>query len=133
MDKTNLVPFVLEQYKNGQRYFENLDMENESFEGQDLEGIVFENCSLYISFRGANLKNAKFINGAIKTCDFQEADLTNAHFENLGVESSEFARSKTENTYFDNNWAYGQAVTQADFDNWIKDHPRMSFPLKGVL
>lgn len=122
MNKTNLVPYVLEKYQQGQRYFQDLDMENESFEGQNLEGIIFEDCSLYISFRKANLRNAKFINGGIKTCDFREADLTNARFENLCVESSEFARAKTDNTYFDNNSAYGQNVTQAEFENWIKDH-----------
>lgn len=122
MNKTNLVPYVLEKYQQGQRYFDNLDMENESFEGQNLEDITFEDCSLYISFRKANLRNAKFINGGVKTCDFREADLTNARFENVCVESVQFARSKTENIYFDNNSCYGQLVTKADFDEWIKDY-----------
>ena len=122
MNKTNLVGFVLERYGLGQRYFENLDIENESFEEQNLEDIVFEHCSLYISFRKANLRNAKFLNGGIKTCDFREADLTNARFENVCVESSQFARAKTVGIYFDNNSAYGQNVSQADFDKWIKDY-----------
>lgn len=123
MSKTNLVPFILEQYQNGQRVFKELDLENESFDGQDLEGIVFDGCLLYVSFRGANLRNARFINSGIKTCDFQQADLTNAHFENLSVERAEFSGSITENTYFDNNWAYGQAVGQSDFEEWIKNYP----------
>ena len=122
MNKTNLVPYVLEKYQQGQRYFQDLNMENESFEGQNLEDIVFEGCSLYISFRKANLRNSKFINGGIKTCDFREADLTNARFENVGIESSQFARAITINTYFDNNWSYGQKVTQKDFEEWIKNH-----------
>ena len=58
MNKTTLVPYVLEKYHQGQRYFQDLDLENESFEGQNLEDITFEGCSLYISFRKANLKNA---------------------------------------------------------------------------
>jgi len=122
MNKTNLVVYVLEQYRQGQRHFENLDMVDESFEGQNLEDIVFEDCSLYISFRKANLKNAKFLNGGIKTCDFREADLTNARFENVCIESAQFARAKTDGIYFDNNSSYGQNVTQVDFDNWIKDY-----------
>ena len=97
-------------------------MENESFEGQNLEDITFEDCSLYISFRKANLKNAKFINRGIKTCDFREADLTNARFENVCIESAQFARSKTDNIYFDNNSSYGQLVTKAHFDDWIQDY-----------
>lgn len=117
MNKSNSVPLVLEKYQQGQRYFQDLDMENESFEGQNLEDITFENCSLYISFRKANLRNAKFINGGIKTCDFREADLTNAWFEN-----AQFARAKTDNIYFDNNSAYGHPVTKAHFDEWIKDY-----------
>lgn len=120
MNKTNLVNSVLEEYKNGKRYFIGLDIENESFDGQNLEGIVFDNCSLYVSFRGANLKNSRFLNGGIKTCDFREANLTNARFENLCVESSRFAKSKTDGVFFDNNSSYGQATTQSDFDNWIK-------------
>lgn len=122
MNKTNLVPYVLEKYQDGQRYFQNIDMENESFDEQNLEDVVFENCSLYVSFRKANLRNAKFINGGIKTCDFREADLTNARFENVCIESAQFARSKTDNIYFDNNSCFGQLVTRAHFDEWIKDY-----------
>ena len=121
MNKTNLVGYVLEKYRQGLRYFENLDMENESFEGQNLEDIVFEDCSLYINFRKTNLKNAKFLNGGIKTCDFREAILTNARFENVCIESAKFARAKTDGIYFDNNSCFGQYVSQADFDSWIKD------------
>lgn len=122
MRKANLLQSVLNQYKLGQRYFYDLDIEIESFEGQDLEGIIFDGCSLYVSFRGANLKNSTFINGGIKTCDFREANLTNARFENLCVESTQFARSITENIFFDNNSAYSQMVTRSDFDKWIKDY-----------
>jgi len=122
MNKTNFAENILELYRNGQRYFADLDLENESFDDQDLQDAVFENCFLYSSFRRTNLRNAKFINGNIKTCDFREADLTNAHFENLAVESSQFARAKIDGIYFDNNWAYGQKVTKSDFDKWIKDY-----------
>jgi uncharacterized protein YjbI with pentapeptide repeats len=122
MNKTNFAESILERYQKGQRYFTDLDLENESFDDQYLQDIVFENCFLYSSFRRANLRNAKFINGNIKTCDFREADLTNAHFENLSVEGSQFARAKVDGIYFDNNWAHGQKVTHTDFTSWIKNH-----------
>lgn len=127
MQPINRASFVLESYQNGQRRFEDLELANESFEGQNLEGITFDGCLLYVSFRGANLKNATFINGGIKTCNFRDADLSGAHFENLSVESAEFAGSKTENTYFNNNYAYGQLVTQSDFDHWMKDYPENQY------
>ena len=122
MDKTNFASIVLERYRNGERYFVDLDLEKESFDDQNLADCVFERCFLYSSFRRANLRNTKFINGNIKTCDFREADLTNAHFENVSIEGAQFARSKTDGIYFDNNWCYGQVVTKVHFDEWLKDH-----------
>lgn len=113
---------IIEAYKNGQRYFYDLDLDNENFDGQNLEEIIFEKCFLYSSFRGANLKGSKFINGNVKTCDFREADLTNSHFENVAIESALFAKAKVDGIYFDNNWCYGQSVSQADFDNDIKNY-----------
>ena len=122
MNKTNFAKSILEQYRNGQRYFADLDLNNENFDDENLQDVVFENCNLYSSFRRTNLRNAKIINSDIKTCDFREADLRNSHFENLAVESSQFARAKIDGIYFDNNWAYGQKVTKAHFDDWIKDY-----------
>ncbi len=119
---TNFAKTILEEYRNGKRYFHDLDLENENFDDQDLQDIIFENCFLYSSFRRANLRNSKFINGNIKTCDFTEANLTNAYFENLAVEGAQFARANFEGIYFDNNWAYGQIVTKAHFDEFIKDY-----------
>ena len=106
MEKATSAKSILEKYKNGQRYFFDLDLDSEfeSFDDQNLENIIFEECFLFSSFRRANLRNAKFINGNIKLCDFREADLTNAHFENLAVEGVLFARSKIDGIYFDNNW-----------------------------
>ncbi|WP_139921153.1 pentapeptide repeat-containing protein [Hymenobacter sp. DG01] len=122
MDRTDLAVYILEKYKSGQRYFENLDIMNESLEGQNLDGITFENCSLYVSFRKANLTNAQFINGGIKTCDFREANLTGARFENVCIENAQFARAITIGTYFNNNSCYSQEVTQQHWEEWIKDY-----------
>lgn len=116
MDKTNFASTILEQYSQGKRYFEDLDLYDESFDDQNLEGIIFDRCFLYSSFCRANLRNAKFINGNIKTCDFREADLTNAHFENVAFESAQFQNAKTEGIYFNNNWSYGQQYSQIDFE-----------------
>ena len=116
MGKTNLANLIVEEYRQGKRYFEDLDLNEESFDGQNLEGITFDRCFLYSSFRKANLRNAKFINGNIKTCDFREADLTNAHFENVAIEAAQFRDAKTDGIYFDNNWCYGQVVKQIDFE-----------------
>lgn len=111
---------LLEEYNAGKRYFTELDLNNESFDGQQLEGIIFEHCFLYSSFRNANLRYSKFINSNIKTCDFSGADLTGAHFEEVSVEAAVFKDARTEGLVFINNWCYGQLLTQTDFE-WFKN------------
>jgi len=71
----NSASYVIEQYKKGQRLFVGLDMQDECFDDQNLEGTIFKNCFFYSSFRRANLRGAKFIDSNLKTCDFREADL----------------------------------------------------------
>lgn len=105
----------LEAYRNGQRYFKDLDLENVSFDNENLEGITFEHCALYVSFRNVNLRNATFLNGGIKTCDFTGADLTNARFEMLTIESAEFAFARMEEVQIKNLYAYGQEVSEEMF------------------
>ncbi|NHZ41652.1 pentapeptide repeat-containing protein [Massilia aquatica] len=113
---------VLAAYARGERRFHGLEIDGESFERQVLKDVVFEDCFFYVSFRFANLRNATFVNGNIKCCDFRDADLSGAHFENLSVESSQYARAKTDGLVWTGNWAYGSISTQEDFDSWIKDH-----------
>ena len=120
MNKARFVKDIPEQYRNGKGYFTDLELENERFDNQQLQDIVFDNCSFYVSVRKADLNNAKFTNGHIKTCDLREAGLTNARFENLAVESAQFARARTEGLCFNNNWTYGQKLTKTGFDEWIK-------------
>jgi len=112
-DKT--VEFIKESYKSGQREFVDIDIEDGDLNNENLEGIIFDHCILAISFRGTNLRNAKFLNGNIKTCDFEGADLTNAEFRNLAVESTIFKNAKTEGIIFEDNGYFGYNLTQKDF------------------
>lgn len=116
MELSNAASIIVSEYNSGKRYFTDLDLENESFDGQQLEGIIFEHCFLYSSFRNANLRNSKFINSNIKTCDFSGADLTGAHFEQVSVEAAVFKDARTDGLVFINNWCYGQLLKQTDFD-----------------
>ncbi|NHZ33451.1 pentapeptide repeat-containing protein [Massilia rubra] len=122
MDSTDIASEVLAAYERGERCFQGLTICRESFEGQVLEDVVFQDCNLYVDFRHANLRNATFRNGGIKTCDFRDADLSGARFENVSVEGSQYARAKTDGVCWNNNWAYGSISTQDDFDSWIKGH-----------
>ena len=66
-----------ESYKNGQRYFVDLDFENEEgFSNRDFSNIIFENCFLYIDFQNSNLTSAECINCNIKEIDLRNSNLT---------------------------------------------------------
>jgi uncharacterized protein YjbI with pentapeptide repeats len=117
----NPAEIIITQYRLGQRYFSELELEGGIFDDQNLQDIIFENCFLYSSFRRANLQHAKFINGNIKSCDFREANLTKAHFENVSVEGALFAGAITDGIYFNNNFAFSKVLTQTDFDEWLKN------------
>ena len=117
--KTNFATTILDLYKNGQRYFADYDLENENFDHQNLEDIIFENCFIASSFNHANLKNAKFINSNIKTSDFSFANLSNAHFENLVIDGTNFIGAVTTDMYFENNEFQGQVFSRSDFEKWL--------------
>lgn len=121
MEVSNLKPWILSEYKNGRRHFEDLDIDNEYFDNEDLSGVKFDWCRIYASFNGANLANCSFTNGGVKTCDFRNADLTNARFEYVCIESAVFKGAKVDGVVFVNNSCYSQEVTQEEFDTWIKD------------
>jgi hypothetical protein len=109
LNRTNLSSWILEEYKVGRRRFEDLEIENESFESQELEGIIFERCMLYVDFKNANLKNAQFLNGHVKTCDFRGANLSYARFENQGLEAARFSGCQVEGLIFISNHCYSQS------------------------
>ena len=120
MIKINFAKIILDKYKNGQRHFSNYDLENENFDDQNLEAIIFENCFIASSFKNTNLKNAKFINSNIKTSDFSYADLTNVYLEIFVIDGSIFIGAITTEIYFENNWFQGIKLTQLDFEIWGK-------------
>lgn len=125
---------VLEAYQNGIRVFKNITIENESFFGEDLSEITFENSRLYADFRNADLKNATFINGYVKTCDFRFANLTNARFENLNVEDTQFKGATIIDFVFKNNCAYGaNNLQQKDFERlFLKPIPKGKVYLEDI-
>lgn len=122
LNKTNLATHILEKYKSGLRRFTDLEIENESLANENLEGIIFENCMLYVDFKNANLRNSQFLNGHVKTSDFRNADLTGARFENQGLESTRFKGAKTDNLIFINNSCYSKEnLNIDDFEKYFKN------------
>ena len=53
---------VIQEYRNGQRNFQSLNLRGGNFKGQDLSGADFSYCQIQsANFSQANLTNAKFI------------------------------------------------------------------------
>ena len=110
---------ILEHYKDGVRHFKGLHIVG-SLAGESLEDIEFEECSLLINFKGANLKGAKFTKGNIKNANFIDADLTNAKFESMVIDTANFKDARTEGLYFRHNRYGGSYASQEDFDSRLR-------------
>ena len=122
LNKTSLAKSVIDDYNSGIRLFKDLDIENESFAGENLQGVVFENCFINADFRNVNLQNAQFIFGNVKYSDFRGADLTNAKIERQGLEGTRFKGAKTDGLVFKNNFCYSaENLNIEDFENTFKD------------
>lgn len=103
---------IVEAYKNGIRVFRNIEIENGSFFGENLEGIIIENSRIYADFRNANLKNAIIKNSYFKMSDFRYTNLTNAHFEGVNIELTQFDHAIIKDFTFKNNSAFGNNKLQ---------------------
>jgi len=104
-------------YKDGQRFFRDLDFENANgFSDNNFSDAIFEDCFLYLDFRNSNLTNAQFIGCNIKEIDLRKANLTNALMKNCLVESAMFKDAIVNNFKFIDNYFYGLTVGQSEFD-----------------
>lgn len=106
---------ILANFQDGVTEFSGLDVVG-SLEGENLEGITFEQCSMLVNFKGANLKGAKFKDGSIKNGNFTDADLTDAHFENMVIDKATFKGANTQGLYFRNNSFEGSPISQDNFE-----------------
>ena len=86
----------------GERNFEAEELDELSYDLQDmnLEGVNFSRVFLVASFRGSNLKGAKFIDANVKTCDFSGADLRQAKFAGAAIDGAVFTAAKLEGADF---------------------------------
>jgi len=110
----------LKQIKIGIIEFVNIDLENISLKGENLENIIFKNCCLSVDFRNSNLTNVKFIKGNIKTSDFRNANLTNVLIENVSFEGTKFKGAITKGLIFNENYCFSkEGIGQQDFNDWI--------------
>ncbi|WP_341841202.1 pentapeptide repeat-containing protein [Chitinophaga caseinilytica] len=120
----NLSEFLL-HYKNGQRNFIGLDLDDHDFHALDLSDAVFEECYFHsTSWVGSNLQNTRFKNCSLKCADFRNTNLTNAAIQDCLVDSIAFNGAITKDFVFSGNDFYGATVDQKDFEETFKDEDR---------
>lgn len=110
---------VLQHYQDGVRNFKGIHIVG-SLAGENLSDIEFEECSLLVNFKGANLSGALFKKGNIKNGNFVEADLTKARFEGVTIDTANFKDAKIDDIYFRLNTFGGSSVTQTDFEDRLR-------------
>lgn len=118
----NSIEELVNAYRKGQRTFDGWDFEPEtSAQGLALNQIQFVNCILFLDFRNANLRGAKFIQCNLKTADFRGANLDDALIRNCSVESVMFKGASVRNFRFEENYCFGATTSEGDFEAVFKD------------
>jgi len=109
-------------YEDGERYFTSLDFEYlDGFTNKDFSNIIFENCFLYLDFRGSDLTNAQFLNCNIKEIDLRNTNLTGALIKNCLTESAMFKDAIVRDFKFIDNYYYGLTIGQKEFDEMLRN------------
>ena len=96
-------PELLDLYARGERDFAESELDNEPY--GDLQGLVLDDADLsrsfiVASFRGASLRQARFVDSNVKTCDFRDADLSGADFSGAALCSTQFTGAIMTGTVF---------------------------------
>jgi uncharacterized protein YjbI with pentapeptide repeats len=110
-----------ELYIQGQRYFSDLDLENETgFSNSSFRDVIFENSFLGTDFSNSDLTNCKFISCNTKMIDMRGANLTNAVMNKCSVECAMFQGAIVDNFVFTENYYYGLTLGQDDFKKLLE-------------
>jgi uncharacterized protein YjbI with pentapeptide repeats len=91
------------RYAAGERDFVQSELDEDpdhDLSGTCLEGADLSRSFIVASFRGARLRNAKFVDANVKTCDFRDADLTGADFSGAALYDAEFRGANLDGATF---------------------------------
>ncbi len=91
----------LEMYKNGQREFENINLQYTDIFGTTLNDIIIKDSKLFfVTFRNCDFSNAKLINCEIFFATFLGGNFENALFERCVIDLTLFENITAKNTKF---------------------------------
>jgi len=102
------------RYERGERDFRGCELDTEptgDLSGLCLDDADFSQSCFYASFRGASLRNARFVEANVKICDFRDADLTNADFRGAALCATEFTGAILASARFGGAHCYGHTFS----------------------
>ncbi len=107
---------LVERYEAGERYFRLVEVPDGSdLRDSTLEGVTFEYAMLSdVDFRGANLRQVRFLNCNVKCSDFRDADLEGTIFTGSLVEATYFAGANLTGVSFAGSFFYGWELKHGD-------------------
>jgi uncharacterized protein YjbI with pentapeptide repeats len=120
MEPLRTFPELLERYARGERNFagSELDEGYGDLSGVCLDAADFSRSSIAASFRGASLREVRFIEANVKTCDFRDADLCGADFTGAGLCATAFSGAKLDRAKFAGAFAHSQTLKNGESPNW---------------
>ncbi|MDQ0112456.1 pentapeptide repeat-containing protein [Paenibacillus harenae] len=110
-----------EMINNGNKIFTGISVEEGDLQNFDLYGCVFEGCTLGINFSNSTLRESKFINSNLKTCNFAGADLSGSTIEGNMLCSTDFYRAKIDKVIFKNNYYHSNKLELRDLERMVKE------------
>jgi uncharacterized protein YjbI with pentapeptide repeats len=109
---------ILEQYAQGRRDFREIDISdvgtNSSFRGALLVGADFSHSFIVADFRGADLRESRFIEANVKTCVFDCADVRNADFRRAAIDAATFDGCNFDGAQFEGASCQGHTFAQGE-------------------
>jgi uncharacterized protein YjbI with pentapeptide repeats len=112
---------LLDRYRCGERDFASSELDTDPendlsrvcLDGADLSGAI-----VVANFRGASLRDARFVGSNVKTCDFREADLRGADFTGAALCATEFGGASLEGAKFAGSFYHSYSLREGDRPHW---------------
>ncbi len=112
---------LLDRYRRGERDFTSSEFDGDhenDLGGSCLDGVDLSGAVVVASFRGASLRDARFVGANLKTCDFREADLRGADFTGAALCATQFDGARLEGARFAGAYYHSHTLKTDDRPDW---------------
>ena len=112
---------LLKRYAEGDRDFVGSELDSDP--DNDLSGVTLDGADLskswiIASFCRARLRDVKFREGNVKTCDFSQADLTDADLTDSALCATTFNVARLDKARFEGASYHSHKLQAGELPNW---------------